>query len=375
MLKGINLTLLMGPTVPVPVPPQVLEALQEIQVTITAGQASGFQLSFTLSSRSPWQTMFMIAGSQPIPLVRVIIVVTVNGTPEVLMDGVITNHELAPGNGTGQSTLTITGEDLSRLMDFVDFSGTPYPALPAEARVVRILAKYATYGIVPAVVPGVLFDVPLPTERIPVHQGTDLDYLKQLANEAGYVFYLEPGPGPGLNTGYWGPEIKVGLPQPALNVDMDAHTNVEAVSFSYDPEVKTQPLVYIQNQATKVPLEIPVPDISPLNPPLGLVAPAPKKTEPLAGTAKLSPGQAVMLGLARAAATADVVSVSGRLDVLRYGRLLKARRLVGLRGAGLSFDGFYYVKSVTHQIKGGEYKELFTLSRNGLISTIPEVPA
>ena len=53
MLKGINLTLLMGPTVPVPVPPQVLEALQEIQVTITAGQASGFQLSFTLSSRSP----------------------------------------------------------------------------------------------------------------------------------------------------------------------------------------------------------------------------------------------------------------------------------------------------------------------------------
>ena len=84
MLKGINLTLLMGPTVPVPVPPQVLEALQEIQVTITAGQASGFQLSFTLSSRSPWQTMFMIAGSQPIPLVRVIIVVTVKDRKSVV---------------------------------------------------------------------------------------------------------------------------------------------------------------------------------------------------------------------------------------------------------------------------------------------------
>ncbi len=38
----------------------------------------------------------------------------------------------------------------------------------------------------------------------------------------GYVFYVEPGPAPGTNIAYFGPEIKVGIPQPALNVDMDA---------------------------------------------------------------------------------------------------------------------------------------------------------
>jgi hypothetical protein len=34
----------------------------------------------------------------------------------------------------------------------------------------------------------------------------------------------------------------------------------------------------------------------------------------------------------------------------------------------------HYVTSVTHQIKRGEYKQNFSLSRNGLISTLPEVP-
>ena len=50
---------------------------------------------------------------------------------------------------------------------------------------------------------------------------------------------------------------------------------------------------------------------------------------------------------------------SGTLDVLRYGRLLKARRLVGVRGAGIAYDGLYYVQSVTSTLKRGEFKQSF----------------
>jgi hypothetical protein len=67
------------------------------------------------------------------------------------------------------------------------------------------------------------------------------------------------------------------------------------------------------------------------------------------------------------------VKGSGSLDVTRYGRILKARSLVGVRGAGTAFDGLYYVRSVTHKIKRGEYKQSFTLERNGLVSTLPRV--
>jgi hypothetical protein len=68
------------------------------------------------------------------------------------------------------------------------------------------------------------------------------------------------------------------------------------------------------------------------------------------------------------------VTATGSVDVLRYGSVLKARQLVGVRGAGSAFDGLYYVKSVTSNFKPGEFKQNFTLTRNGLISTLPRVP-
>ena len=40
---------------------------------------------------------------------------------------------------------------------------------------------------------------------------------------------------------------------------------------------------------------------------------------------------------------------------------------------GTAFDGLYYVKSVTHNIKPGEYTQNFSLSRNGLVSLVPAV--
>jgi hypothetical protein len=48
-LGPIRLTLLMGPQIVAPVSQEVTDALLSAQVTVTAGQRSGFQLSFDLS--------------------------------------------------------------------------------------------------------------------------------------------------------------------------------------------------------------------------------------------------------------------------------------------------------------------------------------
>jgi hypothetical protein len=188
------------------------------------------------------------------------------------------------------------------------------------------------------------------------------------------VFYLDPGPLPGVSRAYWGPQVKFGIPQPALSVNMDSWTNVEQLSFQYEPSKATLPIVYIQDETTHIPIPIPIPPITPLNPPLGLVVPPPPRFERLLDTAKYTPGQALMMGMARASANADVVTGSGSLDVLRYGRVLQARGLVGVRGAGPAFDGLHYVDSVTHSIALGQYKQSFTLTRNALISNTPVVP-
>jgi hypothetical protein len=377
--KGIRLSLFVGPVVPLPAPRVVTEALESVTVTTAAGAPSGFQLSFQFSAKSELNTIFLIAAGQNAsigtPPLRVLLVVTLNGVPTPLFDGVMTNVEVRAGSGGSPGTVTVTGEDLTKVMDMIDFSGLPFPALPIEARVALLCAKYAPFGLIPLVIPVLFPDIPIPVEKIPAQQGTDLRYIEQLAEEAGYVFYVEPGPAPGTNIAYFGPEIKVGVPQPALNVDMDVVTNVESLSFSFDPTKGVLPVVFIQNQLTRVTIPIPIPNINPLQPPLGVLSTPISNIKVLKDTAKMNPMQAISKGLSEAKRSQDSVTGNGTLDVLRYGRVLRARQLVGVRGAGLAYDGLYYVRSVTSTLKRGEFKQSFQLTRNGLISITPKVPA
>lgn len=373
MPGGVQLSLLIGP-VPVPAPREVVDALVHVKVENGSGETqSGFELSFELPLRSPLRTLFLLTGGGGVPLMRVVLVVTLNGSAQSIIDGVMTNVETQPGEG-GVGKLVVKGKDLSALMDIIELPGIPFPAMPPSARVLLVLAKYAALGVIPMVIPSVLDIPPLPVQQIPQQRGSDYAYVKKLAGEAGYVFYLEPGPTPGTSKAYWGPEIRFGQPQPALTTGMDALTNVDQLSFDFDRERKTMPIVFFQEPVSKAPIGIPIPDITPMNPPLGLVPPLPPKIVKLDKTAHLSAPEALMAGLAYASQHSDSVFGRGQLDVAKYGRLLKSRQLVGVRGAGLPFDGLYYVKSVTHEIERGAYKQGFTLARNGLVSTFPTVP-
>ncbi len=374
MASPLYLTLLAGQVLATPVPKPLIDALTGVEVTVSATGKSVFQLSFTLANSSPLQLFFLLAMGAPIPLIRVILVASFGGLPQVIMDGVVKHTEVVPDAMQGSSKLVITGDDLSALMDLTDNSGDPFRGLTPDLRVYGILSKYATYGIVPNVVPVVTPDADVPNVRIPSQKGTDLAYIQQLAKEAGYVFYMQPGPMPGQSQAYWGPQIKIGVPQPALNVNMDSWTNVESLNLHYHPETAVAPIVYLQNQDTGAVTKVAISGANPLNPPLGAVVPMPQKTEPLAYTAKLSTAQALMAGYAKAAETADIVNGEGTISVLRYGGILQARQLVGVRGAGIAFDGLYYVDSTKHQIKLGEYKQSFTLKRNALVSNVPFVP-
>ncbi|QGZ59460.1 hypothetical protein [Paraburkholderia acidiphila] len=379
MLKSVQFSLLMGPVVPVAVPRPVLDSLASVEVKVDDTGPSGFQLVFSIDKESPLQILFLLTGGLPLLFMRCVLVATVNGGASVLIDGVVTNNQISPGDKGSNSTLTITGRDLTAIMDQSNLSGFPFPACPREARVALLLAKYAFYGLVPLIIPSVLVDVSLPIDAIPGQQGTDFQYIRTMAEEVGYVFYIEPGPAVGSSLAYWGPQIKVGAVQPALSADMDAYTNVENLHFTFDQEKNKLPLVYAYIQETGISIPLPMPPITPLNPPLGAIPPLPTNLIPpdlkpfRDDASKLPLPQAIMLGLAAAARNAEAVTCEGSLDVTRYGGVLSARKLVGVRGAGPAFDGLYYVKSVTHHIKRGEYKQNFTLTRNGLVSTVQTV--
>ena len=165
------------------------------------------------------------------------------------------------------------------------------------------------------------------------------------------------------------------MPQPALNVNMDAHTNAESLSFSLDGLAKKIVVVTVYDPVTgKIPVVVPIPNFNMFKPPLGLRPTLPSKVEFPDYMSKENPISAGNKILGILARSSDAITVSGTLDVLRYGRVLRNRLIVGVRGAGLAYDGLYYVNSVTHNIKSGEYKQSFQLSRDGLISNTPRLP-
>jgi hypothetical protein len=373
-LKGLYLSLFMGPMIPMPAPKSVVDALISAQVN-TGGERSGFQLVFSMNKTSPIRQTLMPAGFMDTGTTRVILVATVGGIPYTLIDGIVTRQEVNASNDAGQSTVTLTGEDLTVLMDVVQFPMMRYPGMPILARVNLIVAKYAMFGIAPVVIPPLFDDVPIPTDKIPSQNGSDLAYIKKLASDCGYIYYLQPL-APGASIFYFGPDIRIPVPQPALSVNMDANTNVESLSFSLDGMAKKIVIMTIMDPITKkIPIPIPVPNISLLRPPLGVRLTAPMKIEYPPDGGNKSSIEAIALALAKTAETSDAITATGTLNVLRYGQVLNAFQTVGVRGAGLAYDGLYYVRTVSHSIKRGEYKQSFTLSRDGLVSQTPVVPS
>lgn len=373
MPSASHMFLRIGPAaLPLPAPLPVVEALQSLEIT-SGRDRSGFQMTLAVGKGSPLQLGMLPLGFFDPMITRIIVTVIVGGLPYVIMDGIVTRQDLQPGNKPGQSTLSLTGEDLSVLMDVIELR-IPYAGTPEVGQIASILGRYGAFGIVPFIVPPAVTVTDSPTSRFDSQDGTDRAHIRGIAQHAGYVFYVEPGPLPGQSLGYFGPDIRIPVPQSALNVDMDAETNVEQLSFGFDGIAAKTAVMFVYDPAThKVPISIPVPSISPLRPPLGAKPPIPARVTFARDTAHLSPSAAAQRAFEIMAESVSPVTGRGTLDVVAYGRPLSARRLVGVRGAGTTYDGLYYVESVTHNLKPGHYKQSFELSRSGLVSPTPAV--
>lgn len=375
-LLGVRVTLLIGPTVAVPVPPPVIQALRAVEVTHKDEGHSGFSVTFHVGRSGPADLVDYALVANPLlkPFNRVIVIVTFNVTPHVLMDGIIARQELSPGQQPGTATLTIKGLDVSVMMDRQEKS-VEHPAQDETIIANKIIASYAQYGLIPMVIPPLAIDPPIPIERTPVQQGTDLDYLRRLAARHGYVFYVMPGPAPFTNIAYFGPNLRPGVPQRAITVNMGPETNAtldEARDDALGPK-RVEGQVQDRNTNQTMPVRSVVPARVPLaSQPNWLVNMANVRVEQQRSSG-LSVSQAMGRAQGAMEASVDAVKLEGELDAGSYGGVLKSRELVGVRGAGYQNDGFFYVKKVTHKVEPGKYRQRFLLTREGKGSTTPVV--
>jgi hypothetical protein len=353
---GVRLQLLIGSNVPVPAPFGVVDALTSLEVTNRDKERDGFQMAFSIGKDSLLDYRLLADGLLD-PPARVIVIVLINATPQILIDGMITNHQTQPSNQPGQSRFTVTGEDISLQLDLEEKNVT-YPSQSDSSIVTQIVTSY---GLTPDVT--TTSKVPTPTDETPTQQETDLACVQRLAKRNGFIFFVEPTGIPTINRAYWGPDDRVGISQSPLTMNMGAATNVERLDFAFDALRPVEPTLEVIDPSTGLTVKIAIP--TGFRPTLaGKPATALRKTF-VRDTAGMSVVDATLKMLEILTQSSDAVDASGELDALQYGRALRARQLVAVRGAGQSNDGTYYVKQVTHNIRRGEYRQSFSLTREG----------
>ncbi len=157
---------------------------------------------------------------------------------------------------------------------------------------------------------------------------------------------------------------------------MGPATNVSSIHFTRDEQEPTTVSGHIQDEATN--RQLPIKTFLSRRLPLAAQPSMLTNHANVRSTLFRQNGLTATQALAQAQAETDkstdnVVTANGELNALRYGGLLQPRGLVGLRGVGYSYDGLYYVKEVTHNIRRGSYTQQFTLAREGIGATTPLV--
>lgn len=377
-ILGVHLTLWMGrnPKTASPVPFEIAEALNNVEVQHSDTGRSGFQLSFKIGrSGQPWDFKDYKLVEHPLlqTFSRVVIIVRFATRPITLMDGVITDIQFSPSNTPGASTMTVSGEDISVMMDLKQ-THRSFPQT-SDASIVSDIIRdnYRELGLIPPAPPKnpEALNPPRPNRAIPQQSAnmTDRAYIEELARQYGFVFYVTPGTVPLTNNVFWGPPSPregMSKPQSALSVNMGPATVVESINFRYDG-LRAMGVSFTANDETRT-----------------IESRGTSRSMPMAAN-PVEPRRSTRLvnedgerAETRAQAMADesfdsVVTATGELDAVRYGKVLEPRKPVFLRGVGMTYDGIYYVKSVSHRVSIGSYTQSFTLTREGLGTTTASV--
>jgi hypothetical protein len=374
-MTSLNLTLLVGRMVATPAPAALMSALRSVTVTTHDRGPSGFQLQFEIIPGVIPGDYSLLTSMLLAPFNRVVLVVTLGAVPRVIMDGLITEHELIPGRGAQPDSIAVTGSDVTVAMDLQEKS-MPYPGMNDSEIVEMILAEYVEFGLEPIVIPTSVSISDTPEEVVNQQVGTDLKYINWLACRNGYIFQIQPGPLPLTNMAYFGPPRRASTPHKAITINQPPGSNVDSIQFSHNALAATKVKASVQD-TLETDLDIPIETfMSTRMPPLAREDPLMAAYVRLKNLSSqgMDPVQAEAKAQGITDASTDrVLTATGELDVLAYQDILKAPGLVGVRGAGLMHDGMYYVAEVTHTITPESYKQRFTLTREGFGTDVPAV--
>jgi uncharacterized protein len=291
---------------------------------------------------------------------------------EPLIDGYITQVDLCLGATATDAWLEVQGMDAGVLLGLEE-KARAWPNMADSDIVQQVVSGYALQVDAQDTTP-----VRQDTETLVLQRGSDAQLARQLAARNGYLFYFARQRGEQRATCHFGPPKLDGTPQASLAAQVGEDSNLVSLQVSM---TGVRPLAVTARQV----------DARSKEDAEGTAQGSQLRSLGQEGLSDLVAGklgqlvtpqdsQAGMLLLAQpsadptelAAVTQAVRDTSewlimahGEINSDAYGAVLRAGRLVPIRGAGKEYSGNYFVTRVRHLMQStGVYRQLFTARRN-----------
>jgi phage protein D len=284
----------------------------------------------------------------------------------LLIDGYITHVSVAlSGTGGDESYLELTGMDASVAMDLEDKQVAWINKKDSD------IAQeiFAGHGLAWEVEDTLLQH----GERVAtiLQSESDIRFLRRLAARNGFECYVKGGKG-----FFRSPNLQE-PPQKVLALQFGAETNVTSARFEVDGTPATRLEIrrvdpFEKREEREALGELPRRQLA--RRALPALRPGAREGRRLL---KQQPSIAAteMQGRLRAGyhGADTFVTASGEIDGRSYGAVLRAKRLVALKGAGATHSGLYYVTRVRHHLTPDAYAQSFDACRNavGVLGTEP----
>lgn len=342
---------------------EVYRDLNAVEIAEFASEPSSFAISLALVHKpdgnyhvlddegddafSPWRRLTIQAGF--------------GDAAEVLIDGYIGGVTPQFGRDDAESALLIWGHDAAYAMDqeekIVAWGDRKYSDIAAEI--------FTNHGLEPDVADTQL--VHATDEHLMLQRGSDWGYLKQLAERVGFEVYVRGA------QGCFRPPNLTATPQADLALRFGVASNLIWFRPQMSSDLPTQVSIARADPISKRVQRATVEE-SPQHPlggdsttrfRHGRSAPgAPRlivRHHPVGSQQEM---EALATGVRRR--TDWSVTGEGELDGRRYGRALRPRETVLLKGVGRTFSGAYYVNEVLHHFTRTDYRQRFKVQRNAV---------
>lgn len=349
-----------------PAAPEFLAAIQQIEVEDHAQMADMLRLSVAIGvndSCSQWNVVDEEIF-QYLTEIRLLVTVGTRTEPLIAARVIETNADFS--NQPGQSVYHVVAMDPTVLLNLQQ-KVKPWPNLSDSTIATAIFTDpdYREYNFIP-IVEATRWQRQ-ETDQLVIQRGTDMQFLRQLAERNGYEYYMELNPLTQQVEAHFHPPRLNQPPQGVLSVNLGEATNVNRFNPRYEmlrPTTADASGLDADTQQEQ-PAETDRSQLTELGREATIHRERPRRTL-LSRTGHTRTGELQTAVQAVVDRSAWAITAEGELNTVAYGGILRAKRPVEVRGAGKQFSGVYYVEQVTHTFTGDGYTQQFSLSRNAL---------